>query len=388
MKSIVYKSLALATVLVAAASCSDNMEYTDVTPNPVTAFYEPANGKSVKLVPSATASLFFEWEAAHAADGSVPQYELAFYKADDTTTPIYKVTADNTGAKPTATVSHKSLTKVMAAAGVGMGDEGTIKWGVIAYSGANSIKSTVLYDLTLTRFIGFDETPAQLYITGAGSETGDNVEAANALLKPDADTFEGFAKLTAGQKIYFVSDKTDAANTSYSIKENSIVEGDKGETGVAETGVYRIKIDFSTASISLRKVDHVYMRFTDFDGFSGLPDNHYAFEFDYVGNGVYSKDATIVTTDTGWSWDPFESRHNFLMEYADGSQTTWGPLNAGNDGKPGSIDITNGDFTMVEYDGKVSNKWKLPDVWYNVPLTYTLYFNGEHGAFKHFATVK
>lgn len=388
MKSIVYKSLALATVLVAAASCTDNMEYTDVTPNPVTAFYEPANEKSVKLVPSATASLFFEWEAAHAADGSVPQYELAFYKADDTTTPIYKVTSDNTGAKPTATVAHKTLTKVMAAAGYGMGEEGTIKWGVIAYSGANSIKSTVLYDLTLTRFIGFDETPAQLYITGAGTETGEDVAAAHALLKPDADTFEGFAKLTAGQKIYFVSDKDDAANTAYSIKENSIVEGDKAETGVDETGVYRINIDFSTASITLRKVDHIYMRFLEFDGFSGLPDSHYACEFDYVGNGVYSKDVTIVTKDTGWSWDPFESRYNFLMVYADGAQVTWGPLNSGLDSKPGSIDITNGDFTMVEYSGVTGNKWKLPDVWYNVPLTYNLYFNGENGAFKHFATVK
>lgn len=388
MKSIVYKSLALATVLVAAASCTDNMEYTDVTPNPVTAFYEPADGKSVKLVPSATASLFFEWEAAHAADGSVPQYELAFYKADDTTTPIYKVTADNTGAKPTATVAHKTLTKVMAAAGYGMGQEGTIKWGVIAYSGANSIKSTVLYDLKLTRFIGFDETPAQLYITGAGTETGEDVAAAHALLKPDADTFEGFAKLTAGQKIYFVSDKDDAANTAYSIQGNSIVDGDKAETGVDETGVYRINIDFSTASITLRKVDHIYMRFLEFDGFSGLPDSHYACEFDYVGNGVYSKDVTIVTKDTGWSWDPFESRYNFLMVYADGTQVTWGPLNSGLDSKPGSIDITNGDFTMVEYSGVTGNKWKLPDVWYNVPLTYNLYFNGENGAFKHFATVK
>lgn len=305
MKSIVYKSLALATVLVAAASCTDDMNYTDTTPSPVGAFYEPVDGKTVKLVPSNSATLLFEWEAAHAVDGSVPQYEVAFYKTDDTKTPIYKVTADNTGAKTMATISHKTLTKVMAAAGVKMGDTGTIKWGVISYSGVNGTPSTVLNEITITRFIGFDETPNALYITGAGSETGDDLAAARQFSKPDADTFEMFTKLTAGQKIYFVSDPTDAANTSYSIKGNSVVEGDDGGTGVDATGVYRVSIDFSTASIILRKIDHVYMRFTDWSGFTAVPgQGNYACEFDYKGNGVYSKDVKIVTKDTGWSWDP------------------------------------------------------------------------------------
>lgn len=75
------------------------------------------------------------------------------------------------------------------------------------------------------------------------------------------------------------------------------------------------------------------------------------------------------------------------MEFADGA-CTWGPMNAGNDGKPGGLDIASGDFSMKEYDGKVNNKWKLPDAWYNVDLTFSLYFNEEYGAFKQFAVVK
>ena len=43
MKSIFYKSLALVAFLGAAASCTNDLEYTDVTPTPVTSFYEPAN---------------------------------------------------------------------------------------------------------------------------------------------------------------------------------------------------------------------------------------------------------------------------------------------------------------------------------------------------------
>lgn len=388
MKSIVYKSIALATVLVAAASCTDNMEYTDVTPNPVTAFYEPADGKSVKLVPSNTATLLFEWEAAHAADGSVPQYEVAFYKADDTKTPIYKVTADNTGAKPMATISHKILTKVMAAAGVKMGDEGTIKWGVLSYSGANAVASTVLHNITITRFIGFDEVPNSLYLTGAGSETGEDVASALAFMKSDSETFEIFTKLKGGQNIYFVADKEDAANTSYSLKGTSFVDGTDGGTNVASDGVYRIKLDFSTASASISKIEHLYLRFTDFSDFSVVADKNVAFEYDYIGKGVFQKEATVVTKDTGWSWDPFESRYNLLMVYEGGSESTWAPTNTGLDGKPGTLDINSDYFNMQEFSGKVGYKWKLADAWYNVPCVYSVYFNSDYGTFKHFQVVK
>ncbi len=380
MKSIVYKSLALASLLVAGASCSNNLEYTDVTPSPVTAFYEPVDGKALKLVPSNSATLLFEWEAAHAADGSVPQYELAFYKADNTTTPVYKVTSDNVGAKPMATVDHKTLTKVMSAAGVGMGDTGTIKWGVISYSGANATKSTVLHDLTLTRFIGFDEIPASLYITGEGSEGGADLANAIAFNSPDADSFEIFHKLKAGQKFYFTSDR-DGLET-YSLKGNSVVEGEDGGTYVDADGVYRINLDFSTASATLRKVEHLYFVICE----------HYPkteFEYDYVGNGVYEKDSfSFETRDTGWAWDPFESRYKMLMEYGDGTKVMWGTA-IGTDGKPGSIDIESSYFYIAEKGvNQWDDKWKLADKFYKTPTIYNVYFNNDHGAYTHFMTVK
>ena len=391
MKSIAYKSLALATVLVAAASCSDNLEYVDVTPSPVTAFYEPADNKSVKLVPSASASIFFEWEAANVADGSVPQYELAFYKADDTTTPIYKVTSDNTGAKPTATVSHKTLTKIMAAAGVQMGQEGTVKWGVISYSGANKTQSTLLHNLTMTRFIGFDEVPAQLFLTGAASENGENLADASAFMKPDAETFEIFTRLKGGEPFYFVADIEDAENTSYSISGDNFIEGKDGGKTVAADGIYRISLDFATASAKIRKIEGVFMRFTDFSfgsAPSAIADNNCAFEYEYQGNGVYRKEATIVTKDTGWSWDPYESRYNIYMVYEDG-EACWAPTDTGIDAKPNMpLDINSDYWSMQEFPQKVGYKWKLSSSCYNIPIIATVYFNGEYGTFKHFTQVK
>jgi hypothetical protein len=387
MKSIFYKSLALVALITTATSCSDDIEYKDLTPSPVTSFYEPVNGKAVKLVASNSASLLFEWEAAHAVDGTSPQYEVAFYKADDTTTPIYKVTSDNTGAKTLASISHKTLSKVMAAAGVGMGETGTIKWGVISYCGVNGTKSTVLNDLTLTRFIGFDEVPTSLYITGEGSETGTDLSQALAFTKPDSETFEVFTKLNGGQKIYFVDD-LDGTNT-YSLKGNSIVEGEDGGTYAPSTGVYRIQLDFTTASVTLSKIEHLYFRFTDFGDFTEIAsDGHVAFEYDYVGNGEFHKEATVVTKDTGWSWDPFESRYNLLMVLDDDSEISWAPTNTGLDSKPGTNEITSDYFNMQEFSGKVGYKWKLADVCYNVACDFNAYFNGQYGTYKHFQKAK
>jgi hypothetical protein len=388
MKSIIYKSLALVALLISATSCSDDIDYKDLTPSPVTAFYEPVNGKALKLVASNSATLLFEWEAAHAVDGTSPQYEVAFYKADDTTNPIYKVTSDNTGAKPLASISHKTLAKIMAAAGFGMGETGTIKWGVISYCGVNGTQSTVLNELTLTRFIGFDEIPNALYITGEGSETGADLSKALAFTHPDSETFEIFTQLTAGKEIYFTSD-LDGSGTTYSLKGSSVVEGEDGGTYAESTGVYRIQLDFTTASVTLSKINHLYMRFTDFDDFTTISsDGNLAFEYDYVGNGEYHKETTVTTKDTGWSWDPYESRYNLLMVYDDGTEISWAPTNTGLDNKPGTNDISSDYFNMQEYSGRVSTKWKLADVCYNVPCDFNAYFNGQYGTYKHFQKAK
>lgn len=380
MKHIIFKGIALSAICIAAASCSDDLEYTDTTATPVTQFYEPVNGKAVKLSASNTASLFFEWEAAHAGNGAVPQYELVFTTDGNINNPIYKVTADNVGSKPQATISHKTLSKIMAAAGVGSGETGSIKWGVISYAGANGTPSTIMHELTVTRFEGFAEIPTSLYLAGSGTEAGDNLADAIPFGALDAETFEAFGKLTAGQNIYFAADK-DGTQT-FSLKGTKLVEGEDGGTGVEETGVYRITLDFATASASLRKIDHLYFIISD-----KYPTP--AFEYNYVGKGVYEQEYTFETYDTGWPWDPFESRYKLLMEYADGSQKMWGPVNAGEDGKPGSLDITSDYFKMTEYDvSQWDQKWKLADEWYKKPCTYRVYFNMDNGGYTHFMEVK
>lgn len=382
MKSVIFKSCALLSIMTFAASCNDDLEYVDTTATPVNKIYEPVDGKSVKLVPSNSASLLFEWAPSHAGNGAQPQYEVVFTTADgDLDNPLYRVTADNVGSKPQATISHKVLSKILASAGVEGGETGTVKWGVVAYAGANGTKSATLNTLTVTRFEGFAEIPTSLYLAGEGTETGSDLSNAVALNALDAESYEVFTKLTAGQKIYFTADK-DGMET-YSLRGTKIVEGEDGGTDVAETGVYRVTLDFATASATLKKIDHLYYIISD-----KYPEP--AFEFDYVGNGVFEKDSYIFETyDTGWPWDPFESRYKMLMEYADGSKVMWGPVNTNEDGKPGSLDINSGYFQMKEYPlSQWDQKWKLANDWYKVPCVYNVYFNNQYGGYTHFVTAK
>ena len=272
-----------------------------------------------------------------------------------------------------------------------MGQEGTVKWGVISYSGANKTQSTLLHNLTMTRFIGFDEVPAQLFLTGAASENGENLADASAFMKPDAETFEIFTRLKGGEPFYFVADIEDAENTSYSISGDNFIEGKDGGKTVAADGIYRISLDFATASAKIRKIEGVFMRFTDFSfgsAPSAIADNNCAFEYEYQGNGVYRKEATIVTKDTGWSWDPYESRYNIYMVYEDG-EACWAPTDTGIDAKPNMpLDINSDYWSMQEFPQKVGYKWKLSSSCYNIPIIATVYFNGEYGTFKHFTQVK
>lgn len=374
MKSIISYSAIALFLLAGATSCSNDMEYVDVNATPVSLFYEPANGKAINLVASNTASLLFEWASAYAENGAVPQYEVVFYSPNDTENPLYRVVSDNTGTKPQATISHKTLASVCAAAGIAGGETGNLKWGVLSYAGVNGTKSTQLYDLTLTRYEGFAEIPTSLYFGGAGTETGgDDLSNAMALNAISADSYEAFAQLNAGQPIYFSADRDGA--TLYSLNGNKIVEGKDGSYTAPETGVYRITLDFSTASATLKQIESVTLYHTDRGNMGGDD-----FELPYVGGGVFQTVHSWKPYLTGWSWDPFESRYNFQMQYTDGSGCTWGPVNSGEDGKPGSMDNTSSYFQMTEYDAFVENKWKLfgdseTGGFLDTPATYSVYFN-------------
>ena len=339
--------LLAATLLTVASSCTEDMEYKDVKVSPVGQFYEPVNDKKVELVASATASLFFEWEASKAEDSGSPLYEVVFDKeGGDFSTPIYKVLSDNNGAHNYATISHKTLNKIGAAAGLNGGETGTVIWTVVASRGLNSVMATVSQRLTITRLLGFAEIPTQLYLTGSATEGGNDITQAVACSSPEQGSFEIFTRLEGG-KSYKLVDKNRSDAKVFHIDGTKILEGE-GETAVEHTGIYRIRMDFSVASATITEIAKLGLFF--------CPSNAVIWDLPYVGNGVFASQGKIEFKQESWGRD---ERYKFQMEYADGTKQFWGTKN-GTDSAPGEVGMDDPYFYIMETgDNQWDDKWKF-----------------------------
>lgn len=349
MKRIFNNALMLLAALAATASCTEDMEYKDVNVSPVHQFYEPEDGKRTELVASATASLFFEWESAKAEDSGAPLYEVVFDKeGGDFSNPIYKVLSDENGMRNYATISHKTLNKIGAAAGLNGGETGTVVWSVVASRGLNSVRASVSRKLSITRLLGFAEIPSQLYLTGEATEGGNDITKAVACSSPEQGSFEIFTRLEGG-KSYKLVDKAGADAKVFHLDGTRILEGD-GETLVEKSGIYRIRMDFSVASASTTEISKLGLFF--------CPSNAVIWDMPYVGGGVFQAEGKIEFKQEGWGRD---QRYKFLMEYADGTKQFWGTKN-GTDSNPGAAGMDDPYFYIMETgDNQWDDKWKFND---------------------------
>lgn len=346
--------------------------------------YSPKDNQKVTLISSATASLFFEWSSANAADGGAPLYEVLFDKANgDFSKPIYSLTSDDNGSRNYATISHKVLDKIASLAGAGSGEEVNVKWTVRSTRGLGGKLAEESRTLAITRLLGFAEIPAQLFITGEGSEGG--ATAANAIVcsSPEADVFEIFTKLEAGKNYQFIDTKDGEARHFYidgtSLKEST--DGTKAGT-VEKTGVYRIDLDFAVASVKMVEITGC--------GFFFCPSNSTIFAMDYKGNGVWEGTGATPFKQEGWGRD---ERYKIEMITADGT-IHWGPENSGLDSRPSAA--ANADPTSDYWYCKQwpvtqwDNKWKLygshDTEITGTNTTITLYLNTTNvaGRYTHF----
>lgn len=387
MKKI-YSIVALAcTALLATlsfTSCSSDLEYNDVEVTAVKQLYSPKDNQKVTLVASATASLYFEWSAANASDGCAPLYEVLFDKADgDFSKPIYSLTSDDNGARAYATISHKVLDKIAALAGAGSGDVVTVKWTVRSTRGIGGKLAEESRALTITRLLGFAEIPAQLYITGEGTEVGADVAKALVCAAPEADCFEIFTKLEAGKNYQFV-DARDGEIRHFYIEGSSLKESmDGSKSGqVEKTGVYRIYLDFAVASVKMVEITGCGVFF--------CPSNAVILEMPYVGNGVWEGTGATPFKQEGWGRD---ERYKLAMSTSDGD-IFWGPENSGLDSRPSdeaSADPTSDYWYCKQWPySQWDNKWKFHGS-HDTEIvggatTVTLYLNTTNaaGRYTHF----
>ena len=366
-----YSFLTLLFILL-LSSCTSQMEYRDAEVSAVGHLYEPLDGKNLTLLSSASASLYFEWEAAKAEDGGAPLYELLFFRSDKAEeAPFYAMVSDNNGSFNHATVSHKALNRVLGLAGIKGGASGDIYWSVRSSRGLNSEQSALRHKLTLTSILGFDEIPGRLFISGealAASEGG-----VREFSSSESGVFEVFVQL-AGSKPFRLYDTADGAGRTFGLSGGHVVESSDPST-LEHEGIYRMTLDFNTASLKMVEIKDM--------GFFFSPGNKVTLDMPYIGKGMFRGEGIIAFHQESWGRD---QRYKFLMTYADGTKQMWGTVHT-TDVAPGPAKADDPYFHMVEKSmNQWDDKWKLNNEYDGAKEGYnpgavtriTAIFAGEH----------
>ncbi len=368
--------LLLLSIVLLGTSCTQDMEYKDVELTAVKQLYAPKDNYSLQLLSSATASQYFEWATSKVEDGGSPLYEVVFDKKDgDFSNPIYRLTSDDMGTQNYATISHKVLDKIASLAGLGSGETGTLKWTVVSSRGLSEMTAEQSRTITITRLLGFADIPAQVYITGEGSEGGTDASKALAFSSPANGEFEIFTKLEAGKEYHFVSTKDASPRLFYSdgtsLKESST---GTGSATVDETGVYRINLDFNIATATITKIKSI--------GFYFCPEDEVTIDFSYQGNGIWQGTGRVDFYQWDWGKD---QRYKFEMVSEKSgveSVTHWGPTNASLDNAPSDSEAASYYYMQEWPESQWDNKWKLQDKFDGQNVTFTIYLNAS-GHYTH-----
>ena len=342
MKTVIIKTTILISFVFTLIACNNNGELRQLNVSTVKALYEPVDGMSIVLQPSASAMVSFSWEPAIAEDGGMVLYEIAFDKVGgDFSNPVFITASDNNGAKPYATITHKKLNQIAALSGIESAATGSLQWTVFSSKGINPVKAETARTVKVTRLPGFADIPDKLYITGDATEVGTDLSKAYILKKINDGEFEIYTKLTAGKTFKFVSAITGTPK-EYSLSGEKLVAG--GTTTAAKTGIFKYYIDFNIGSFSTKEVTKVNWF---------LNWSQRKIELPYVGNGVWKITDYLITGLSGN--DNTDDRYKFRMESSTG-ETEW--RSPSNDSKPTGNDAY---YYMVEQTNVV--QWTNGQIW-------------------------
>lgn len=254
MKTIGIKLAIIVALVFAFTGCNDDGEIRNTLVTSVKKLYEPNNDKSVVLQSSASATLYFEWEHAKAEDGGMVLYEIVFDReGGNFSEPVYRMASDNNGGYNHVTITHKQLNKIAAMMDIESSATGKFIWTIFSSKGINEVKAEETRTIEITRLAGFADVPIDVYVTGEGSEGGNDLSKAVKMKAIAGGEFEVYTKLTAGQSFYFADAIVGTPRQIYAdgelLKEN-------GTSTVGKTGIYRIELDFNVGSAVYTEVTH------------------------------------------------------------------------------------------------------------------------------------
>lgn len=179
------------------------------------------------------------------------------------------------------------------------------------------------------------DIPAAVSIAGSALAEGETV----ALHMHGAGSFEVYTKLRGGETF-----SIDADGTRYGAADGYLAEN--GSVTVDKTGLYRVKINFVSRTVSVEAVGGL--------GLYYYISNDRKIELTYAGNGVFRGYGDITLLNLGWGYD---TRYRVAMDLGNGIQW-WGPINDNEDGDPRDDEAY---YYMKETSpaNQWDNKWKF-----------------------------
>lgn len=372
MKMIFTKLMFVTSFILVFMGCDDNMGKTDTRLAAVDTFAEPADGKSVVLEASASASIYFEWAYVDAEVAGTVIYQVAFDKIDgDFSNPVYITASDNNGFENHASITHKQLNKIAGMMGIAASETGSFKWTVFSSKGTQAQKAGQENTITVTRLAGFADVPIDVFVTGEASEGGADLSKAHKMKAVANGEFEVYTKLVAG-KAYYFTDATSGTPRQFYTADGLIKEN--GTSTVATDGIYRITLDFNTGACSYTLVTRI--------GFYFSPKGEILFDLPYIGYGVFQTVATVEFQQESWGRDERYKFRMFIKEKGGADEETeveWGTLN-GTDSRPTASSPESYYYMQLLTGANVTqwdNKWKLMGDFDGVPATYTIYLTAD-----------
>lgn len=371
MKSILNKLVILSFMAFAFAGC-EKEELKDTRVTPVQTLYSPAADNAIVLQASASASVYFEWEPARAEDSGMVLYEVVFdEEGGDFSEPVYVMAADNNGAYNHATITHKQLNQIAALAGIESAQTGKLVWTVFSSKGINAVQANEVRTLEITRLAGFAEVPVDVYVTGAGSEGGEDLAQASIMKSIAPGEFEIYTRLAAGEDYYFTNAITGTPRQFY-IEDGLIKEGSTAST-VNETSVYRIRLDFNVGSVVMTEIVDFELHFA--------PTDEFLFSLEYQEGGIFkASNQPIEFKQESWGRD---QRYKFRMTIKDSegneAHEWWGTLHTTDSTPTGNEEYFH--MTVVP-ESRWEDKWKMDAIMDMAFVDVIAYFTAD-GTYTH-----
>ncbi|WP_339070983.1 SusE domain-containing protein [Chitinophaga sp. 212800008-4] len=286
-------------------ACKKDNYTLNVNMKPVPKLMAPLDNKYIKLQPTTSATVSFEWDQARAEDGSLVLYEVVFDKENgDFSSPVAKFTSDGGGVQNKLTLSHKDLNSVAGKAGIASLATGKLKWTVLSSKGYNIQKAAETRLIEVERPNGFAEIPTDVFLTGDAVETGTDLSKALKLKSVAPGVYEIYTSLKNG-KYHFTNRNTGTPST-YSISGSALKEGGES-TQAAGTKAYRLRLDFNNAAVTVTEITSIGLWFA--------PLNKFLFEIPYAGSSTWSIKSQLITfKQESWGRD---ERYKFRIAVKD-----------------------------------------------------------------------